>query len=311
MFPPGKKSLLSGIVISTWAFAFCALLIGERPAFGASAAGISDASLAEALNLQTVRADFKLKTKAWIFPESRYGPVKIVFAVQFDQDLAGGKLAARITEDNGDDDQSLPTWESSIGDGDRSGWIRTTRLPAGSYTMAVAAVTKDHQHIGNTFYKFQINGSVARKELEGSSLLLATDCRQEDRASGERQDLFNPLEEDGCVLAPGIMPVAQKDKPLHILFRLYADNTVSYKQFPDAWHAWVEFRDATDTTWIRKSVPFTFCAPRGWGVRATISPKELNLKPGLYRVSVIVAGPGAENQHYSAVDFFRYSGEGL
>jgi len=52
-------------------------------------------------------------------------------------------------------------------------------------------------------------------------------------------------------LAPDVMPIAQKDKPLYILFRLYSDSTVSLKRFPGSWQAWVEVRDATGTTWIR------------------------------------------------------------
>jgi len=90
------------------------------------------------------RRDFQLKMRAWVFPENRYGPVKIVFAVQVDKsemnDLVGGELAARVIAD--DHDETMGTWESQISDGDPSPWVRTVRLPAGSYTMVCS---RDHE----------------------------------------------------------------------------------------------------------------------------------------------------------------------
>jgi len=304
---PGKIFSLPGVLFSAWTIALCLLLAGERPALGASSETVLNASLADALNPQMFRRDFQLKMRAWVFPENRYGPVKIVFSVQVDKsemnDLVGGELAARVIAD--DHDETMGTWESQISDGDPSPWVRTVRLPAGSYTMVVAAITKNQQRVGNTFYRLKIDASTPRRELEASSLLLATECQQENHGISERQDLFNPLEEESCILAPDVMPIAQKDKPLYILFRLYSDSTVSLKRFPGSWQAWVEVRDATGTTWIRKSVPFTFCSPRGWGVKTTFWPKEFNLKPGVYRVSVSVIGPATENHPYSAVDSFQ------
>jgi len=96
---------------------------------------------------------FPAKDESVVFPENRYGPVKIVFAVQVDKsemnDLVGGELAARVIAD--DHDETMGTWESQISDGDPSPWVRTVRLPAGSYTMVCSRDHENQQRVGNTF----------------------------------------------------------------------------------------------------------------------------------------------------------------
>jgi hypothetical protein len=251
-----------------------------------------------------------VRVKAWYFPDTREGYANMVLAgvveptsaipwpaVSWNAEVASVDPVAIIRQWRAE--LALPPVAAQV-PGQGNLWVQEMEMPPGQYILAATAHGLAGGQ-GQAEFPFQVNAPDPFAFVNVSTLLLADGCSAGAEArSGDRRNLFDPLREGDCSLAPLVTGLVPRGQPIRALLRLYPGSLRS-KRFPGGWRAQWTLEDAQAKplrSWTGQIEP---AAIRGWKVDSTIV--TATLPPESYRVSLRVTGP--EKREFTVSDNFK------
>jgi hypothetical protein len=250
--------------------------------------------------------DLPIHLRAWYFPDNPGSVATIVFAAQLDrkekssQGRSAVEFAARLSLEG----REVKSWTGVLygTQSETSTAVHAVQLPPDNYIFVMAGYEGAALKGGASYLRFQVNPSNPNAFLGISSLLLSTGCRSQQN-TGERRNLFNPLQEGNCELIPSVNPVLREDQKLHMLLRLYRG--MAPGSFPNHWTALLRISDSSGR--ILKEIPAGIKPSniRGWEIASTFSPSQFELSTGLYHIAVVVSGP--QKRQFTASEQFIVS----
>jgi VWFA-related protein len=159
-------------------------------------------------------------------------------------------------------------------------WQREVPLYPGSYNLRVYALDPASKRIATRAFSFTADPFGGARVIRISPTVIANRCLRDEEIEG-RQNLFDPLLFDGCLLAPTASATfSLRDKPL-VLVRFYAHERNLESTTFKHWKAFASVGEGP-------LIPLTI-APgnvRGFIASGRLDLEKLNLKPGTYIVNV-------------------------